>query len=134
MNKHRGWWLAKRILIAMMVCVAITVVYGKTKLITSWKNPKAPSGNFKRVMVIGISANPGRRSDFEDALSASLEKPGVEIIPGNSILLRPDASPLNLDYVRTQIKEFNGDTLLVSDALAVSLRAVVDVLDSMREE
>ena len=90
-----------------------------TKLITSWKNPKHSGGSFKKVLVIGMSANPGRRADFEDALSASLAKPGIEIIPGNTILLRPDASSLDLDYIRTQIREYKVDAVIVSRLVSI---------------
>ncbi len=69
--------------------------------------------------MIGMSANPGRRADFEDALAASLAKPSIEIIPGNSILLRPDTSPLNLEYIRTQIREFKVDAVIVSRLVSI---------------
>jgi len=102
-----------------LACLLATGGYAKTKLITSWKNPQVKGGDFKHVLVIGMSANPGRRSDFEDALAASLSKPGVEVIAGNSILLRPDTSPLNLDYVREQIKSFKVDAVIVSRLVSI---------------
>src|SRR3954454_4237076 len=92
--------------IALVLCSSSLLNGKSTKLITSWKNPKYSGAAFKKVLVIGMSANPGRRADFEDALAASLAKPSIEIIPGNSILLRPDTSALNLDYIRAQIREF----------------------------
>ncbi len=91
----------------------------KSKLITSWKNPNIAGGNFKRVLVIGMSADPGNRADFEDALSAALTRDGLEVIPGNSILLRPDASPINIEYVKTQIREFKIDAVVVSRLVSV---------------
>jgi len=108
------------VLMALVVFALSAMMSGKsTKLITSWKNPNAKTGHFKKVLVIGMSANPGRRSDFEDALSASLARPGVEIIPGNTILLRPDASPLNLNYVREQIRAFQIDAVVVSRLVSI---------------
>ena len=110
--------LAGAVFILMLSSSPLSVAKS-TKLITSWKNPKYSGGTFKKVLVIGMSANPGRRADFEDALSASLAKPGVEIIPGNTILLRPDASSLNLDYIRTQIKEYKVDAVIVSRLVSI---------------
>ena len=105
------------------VWILLVVVTGSlaksTKLITSWKNPKISGGGFKKILVIGVSADPGRRADFEDAMAASLTRPGIEVIPGNSILLRPDASPLNLDYIRTQIREFKIDSVVVSRLVSI---------------
>ena len=109
-----------RILLAGFLCCATLAALAKsTKLITSWKNPKFTHGNFCKMLVIGMSANPARRADFEDALAASLARSGVEIIPGNTILLRPDASPLDLNYLRMQIREHNIDAVLVSRLVSI---------------
>jgi hypothetical protein len=91
----------------------------KSKLITSWKNPQHPPGKFTKVLVIGMSAQPGPRADFEDDLSESLSQPGVEVIAGNTILLRPGGTPLNLDYLRTQIRDHHIDGLIVSRLVSV---------------
>ncbi len=99
--------------------ILLPVAEAKSKLITSWKNPKFSAGNFRRVLVVGMSANPGRRADFEDALSASLMREGTEIIPGNTILLRPEASSLDLEYVKIQIREFKIDAVVVSRLVSV---------------
>ncbi len=105
----------------MIACLCLFVgdVDAKSKLITSWKNPHVAGGNFKKVLVIGMSANPGRRSDFEDALAASLTRPGVDVIAGNEILLRPDASPLNIDYVRDQVKAYKIDAVVLSRLVSI---------------
>jgi len=99
--------------------VPASLVSGKSKLITSWKNPQLAGGHFKKVLVIGMSANPGRRADFEDALSASLATPGAEIIPGNQILLRPDASSFNLDYIKLQVRDYKIDAVVFSRLVSI---------------
>ena len=103
---------------ALLVSLSL-LAFGKSKLIASWKNPQHVSGKFKRILVIGMSAQPGPRADFEDDLAESLGKPGVEILAGNTILLRPDAAPLSLDYLRTQIREHKIDGLIVSRLVSV---------------
>ncbi len=115
MATHRCW----RLLIIVILALSSSVAFGKSKLIASWRNPQHSTGKFKRILVIGMSARPGPRADFEDALSESVSKPGVEIIAGNTILLRPDASPLNLDYLRTQIREHKIDGLIVSRLVSI---------------
>ncbi len=110
----------KRLCCVLIVCLTVTVVAAKsTKLIWSWKNPAVKAGPFKNVLVIGISADPGRRSDFEDALSASLAKPGLQVIPGNSILLRPNTDAVKIEYLREQIKAFAIDAVVVSRLVSV---------------
>jgi hypothetical protein len=111
--------MAKRIVAIALVLTAVTVLYGKsTKLITSWKNPDYSGPKFQKILVIGMSPNPGRRSDFEDALSAQLNKPGQEVIAGNQLLLRPD-SKVNLEYIRQQIRENKIDAVIVSRLVSV---------------
>jgi hypothetical protein len=107
-----------------VLCVSLVIgiepASGKsTKLITSWKNHTFSGAPFRKVLVVGMSANPGRRADFEDDLSESLSRSGIEVIPGNTILLRPDASPMNLDYVRMQIREHKIDAVVLSRLVSV---------------
>ncbi len=116
-----GSFMRMRILLLAAVCMLLATAYAKsTKLLTSWKNPQFRDGQaFKKILVMGISANPGRRADFEDALAASLARPGVEIIPGNAILLRPDTATLDLEYVRMQIREHKIDAVVVSRLVSI---------------
>ena len=103
----------------MMVCVA-TLAYGKsTKLIVSWKNPEYSGARFHRILVLGMSAKPGVRADFEDALSALITQAGIEAVPGNTILLRPEGTKLDLNYLKTQVSAFKIDAVIVSRLVKV---------------
>lgn len=97
-----------------------TVVFGKsTKLVASWKNPEYSGPRFHRILVLGMSANPGVRADFEDALSKLVARDGVEAIPGNTILLRPEGTQLDLNYLKTQVKASKIDAVIVSRLIKV---------------
>ena len=90
------------ILVLAMIVAAATVAGGKsTKLIASWKNPEYSGPRFHRILVIGMSAKPGVRADFEDALSKLVARDGIEAVPGNTILLRPEDTKLDLNYLKT---------------------------------
>ena len=81
----------------------------------SWKNPTvAQTGKFKRVLALGLSDKTTVRADFEDALAAQLTDVGLESIPGNTILLRPEGTQVDINYVRTQIVENKIDAVIVS--------------------
>jgi hypothetical protein len=54
------------------------------------------------------------RAEFEDALAAQLAQLGIEAIPGNTILMRPEGTEFDPDYLRTQIREHKIDTVAVS--------------------
>lgn len=101
------------------VLFAAILAGGKTKLITSWKNPEYSGPPFHRILVLGMSAKPGVRADFEDALSQLVARPGLEAVPGNSILLRPEGTKLDLDYLKEQVKAFKIDSVIVSRLVKV---------------
>jgi hypothetical protein len=103
-----------------MVITGATLANGKsTKLIASWKNPEFSGPHFHRILVLGMSAKPGVRADFEDALSKLVAHDGVEAIPGNTILLRPEGTHLDMNYLKTQVKEFKIDAVIVSRLVKV---------------
>ena len=110
----------KAFLVLIIVLAAATIAAAKsTKLIASWKNPEHAPAKFHRVLVLGMSAKPGVRADFEDALSHLVTQTGVEAVPGNTILLRPEDTHLDLDYLKTQIKTFKIDAVIVSHLVKV---------------
>ena len=111
----------RRILIAGIALVAVTLAPGKSsKLVMSWKSPNYTGGKkFQRVLALGLSDKTKIRADFEDALAAELAEAGVEAIPGNTILLRPEGMEPDLNYLKTQIQENKIDAVVVSRLVKV---------------
>jgi hypothetical protein len=90
------------------------------KMITSWFNPNYEGQTFHKILVIGVAQNLEVRADFEDEMAAQIARPGIETIPGNQILLRPDPKvKLDLDYLRGQIRDNHIDAVVVSRLLKV---------------
>jgi hypothetical protein len=88
MSMHR--W--NGILTICLLAVALAAAKS-SKVVMSWKNPNhTTSKKFQRVLALGLSDKTGIRADFEDALAAQLAATGVEAIPGNIILLRPEGT------------------------------------------
>ena len=107
-------------LLFTLVLVGAIIASGKsTKLVTSWKNPEYSGPRLHKILVLGMSDKPGVRADFEDALSKLVGGNGVEAIPGNTILLRPEDTKLDLNYLKTQIREFKIDAVIVSRLIKV---------------
>ncbi len=112
--------MRKKLFVLALVLVLASFADAKsTKLVASWKNPQYTATKFHRVLVLGMSAKPGVRADFEDALSKLVASTGVEAVPGNTILLRPEGTQLNLDYLKTQVREFEIDAVIVSRLVKV---------------
>jgi len=107
-----------------MLLLALTAANGKSiKMVTSWFNPKYKDQIFHKILVIGVAQNLKVRADFEDEMAAEITRPGIQTIPGNQILLRPDpkAKP-DLDYLRAQIRDNGIDAVVVSRLLKIDKR------------
>jgi hypothetical protein len=111
----------RKILVIVFVLVAATLILGKSsKLTMSWKNPAySPAKKFHRVLALGLSDKTAVRADFEDALAAALSSKGYEAVPGNTILLRPAGTQLDLDYLREQIRANQIEAVVVSRLVKV---------------
>ncbi len=114
-------------LLGIFLLAVLTAVSGKSvKMVTSWFNPDYQGQTFHKILVIGVAQNLEVRADFEDEMAAQIARPGIETIPGNQILLRPDPSvKLDLDYLRGQIRDNHIDAVVVSRLLKVDKKVTV---------
>lgn len=112
---------SQKILAIAIVLAAVTAGSAESsKLVMSWKNPSYAAGKkFQRVLALGLSDKTRIRADFEDALAAQLAETGVEAIPGNTILLRPKGTELDLNYLKIQIRDNKIDAVVVSRLVKV---------------
>jgi hypothetical protein len=118
--------LFSRSTVLTVILMALTAASGKSiKMVTSWFNPKYEGQKFHKVLVIGVAQDLKVRADFEDGMAAQLARPGMQTIPGNQILLRPDprAKP-DLDYLRAQIRSNEIDAVVVSRLLRVDKKVI----------
>jgi len=85
----------------------------------SWKNPNYAGKKFHRVLAMGMSNKTGIRADFEDAMAAQLTQTGVQAIPANTILLRPESTTIDMNYLRMQVRDNHVDAVVVSRLIKV---------------
>ena len=113
--------VTRNLLAIAIFIVATTLVQGKSsKLMMSWKNPDySPEKRFHRVLALGLSDKTQVRADFEDALAAELTSAGLEAVAGNTILLRPVGTKLDLTYLREQIQANQIEAMVVSRLIKV---------------
>ncbi len=112
-----------RFLVIVLALLVVTSSSGKSsKLVMSWKNPAYTGTNkFHRLLALGLSDKTVIRADFEDELASELGAPKREAIPGNAILLRPEGTQFDLDYLKTQIREHGIDAVVVSRLINVEI-------------
>lgn len=106
--------------LAITLLVSTLTPAKSSKLVMSWTSPNHVVGRkFHRVLALGMSDNVEIRADFEDAISEQLSATGVEVVPGHTILLRPEGSQIDLNYIKAQIRENKIDAVVVSRLLKV---------------
>jgi hypothetical protein len=105
--------------------LALTATGKSIKMVTSWLNPKYQGQTFHKVLVIGVAQDLEVRADFEDEMAAQMARPGMQTIPGNQILLRPDPkAKLDLNYLREQIRGNQIDAVVVSRLLRIDKKVI----------
>ncbi len=124
MKKPRSpqYFLAGTVICTLTFCALIVLPIAHArgaKLIVSWKNPDYSGQKPHRVLVLGMSANPEVRADFEDDLSAAIKSDGLEPIPANTIFFKPPSGEIERDYLYGQIRDFKIDAVLVSRLVKV---------------
>jgi len=108
-----------RLVLAALLLYGISGPAKSSKVVTSWRNPEAPVRNFHRVLALGLSHKTNIRADFEDALAIQLEAAGLTSVPANTILLRPEGTELDLNYLRGQIRDHQIEAVIVSRLLKI---------------
>jgi hypothetical protein len=100
----------------MLVVLAVFSMagFGSTKLAFSWRNPKAPSGPFKNIMVLALNGQAANRAQFEDVLTAAITKSGMQAVQSYSLIPRPNLTPINMDNLRNVVQGQGFDAVLVS--------------------
>ena len=111
----------ERILVGVITISVVMLASGKSsKVVMSWKSPAyVRTKAFSRVLALGLSDKTTIRADFEDALAAQLTATGLETLPGNTILLRPEGTHLDLKYLQTQVRDHKIDAVVVSRLIKV---------------
>jgi hypothetical protein len=104
----------KRMMLVAILLLAGATGDASTRLKMSWRNPTYSGQRFSKILVIGMSNNLETRADFEIALAASITRPGIVGVAGTDILLRPTAGPLDLVYIKEQIRAYQIDAVVVS--------------------
>jgi len=117
-------FMCRRILIVVTALLTANLAMGdSSRLVLTWKTPAyTGTKKFHRVLALGLSDNTVIRADFEDELASELGAPEIEAIPGNAILLRPEGTHFDLDYLKAQILEHGIDAIVVSRLINVEIK------------
>jgi len=94
-----------------------------TRVVHEWSNSDYPSAHFKRIIVFGISKQPGIRRSFEDEFVAKLKAMGVDAVPGYRFV--PEDGPVEEARLREAVGQAGVDGTLVTRLIRVEQKSQV---------
>jgi hypothetical protein len=107
--------LKKSLILALAVLALVATSSAKsTKLTFTWKNPRYAGGAFKNILVLAMNGQASGRAEFEDQMVGAIAKPGVQAVPSYSLLPRPESTPIEMDQLRSVVREQQFDAIAVS--------------------
>ena len=107
--------LKRSLILAFSVLAMVAVSNAKsTKLAFTWKNPQYSGGAFRNILVLAMNGQASGRADFEDQMVAAIANAGVQAVPSYSLLPRPESTPIDMDQLRSVVREQQFDAIAVS--------------------
>jgi hypothetical protein len=114
----------RAIRVALFVLALAAAGCASTQVVHQWSNPDFSSPpHFKKLMVIGISKQPGIRRSFEDEFVAKLRGTGVDAVPGYRFIA--EDGTVEEPRLREAVGQAGADATLVTRLVRVEQRTQV---------
>jgi hypothetical protein len=94
-----------------------------TKLVNQWENSQYVPARFTRMLVIGVSREPGLRRTFEDQFVAKLKETGVDAVPSYRYI--PEDGPVPEARLQEAVRQANADGVLMTRLVRVERKTEV---------
>jgi hypothetical protein len=114
---------SSRILVLAIVLSLGAVGCSSTKLVNQWENPQYSPARFNRILVIGVSREPGLRRNFEDQFVAKLRENGVDAVPSYRVV--PEDGPVDEAHLQAAIQQAGADGVLMTRLVRVERKTEV---------
>jgi hypothetical protein len=112
-----------RILVLALAVAAGAVGCSSTKLVSQWENPQHVPARFARLLVIGVTRQPGVRRSFEDEFVSRLKAAGVDAVP--SYLSIPEDGQVEEARLQEAVRQVGADGILMTRLVRVERRTEV---------
>jgi len=106
-------------LASMLVATGCT----STRIVNQWSSPEYAAPRFQKIMVIGVSKQPGIRRTFEDEFVAKLRARGVDAVPSYRFI--PEDGPVDEARLQKAVKQANADATIVTRLVQVEKKTSV---------
>jgi hypothetical protein len=110
-----------RILVLTLVLTLLGC--SSTKIVSQWENPQHVPARFTRLLVIGVSQQPGLRRAFEDEFVARLKAAGVDAVA--SYVSIPEDGQVEEARLQEAVRQSGADGVLMTRLVRVERRTEV---------
>jgi hypothetical protein len=107
----------------LAVALRLTACAASTKIINQWVSPDYASPRFRKIMVIGVSKQPGIRRTFEDEFVTQLKAAGVDAVP--SYVYIPEDGQVDEGRLQAAVKQAGADAAIVTRLVRVEKKTQV---------
>lgn len=83
-----------------------------TSLVNQWKSPTFSGPPLKKILVVGVTTQPGPRRIFEDEFSAALRAAGVQAVPSYTVI--PQDGQVEQAVLETAVRDVGAEGVLVT--------------------
>jgi hypothetical protein len=105
---------SRSLLLVTALIIPLVLPATSPKLLLSWRNPNYSGAQFKNILVLALNGKSEGRLEFEDLLVAAIAKPGIQATQSYVFLARPDATPIDINDLKTVIREHKFDAIVVA--------------------
>jgi hypothetical protein len=98
--------------VCFLVVAAALGGCASTSLVNQWKSPGFSGPPLKKVLVVGVTKQPGPRRIFEDELSAALRAAGVQAVPSYTVI--PQDGQAEQAVLERALRDIGADGVLVT--------------------
>jgi hypothetical protein len=105
---------SRSVLLVTLLIIPLVLSATSPKLLLSWRNPNYSGAQFKNILVLALNGKSEGRLEFEDLLVAAIAKPGIQATQSYVFLARPDATPIDINDLKTVIREHKFDAIVVA--------------------
>jgi hypothetical protein len=76
----------KCVLALSMIVLIVSCASSSVSIKDTWRSPDAPPTSYKKLLVVGVTANHNLRESFENIFSETLSEHGVEAVPSHKLV------------------------------------------------
>lgn len=103
--------------LAAALCAVALAGCASTRFTNTWKDPNFTGGPLKKIVVMGVTDEEGKRRTFEDIFAARLRAAGVDAV--QSYRLIPEDGKMPRERIDAAVRQAGADGILITRVVRI---------------